>query len=134
MNTFLLSLLLAFSTSATTPVKEVKINKTHLLQHWVHSVKESDKGVIVYRPFRMAIEKKVPMDARYSGMTIKKGGKLRQHRWIQCGNDTGPSGYNYRWKLKTQKDGTTLLIIKKRQTYKILRLTKNILKVQVVKS
>ena len=132
MNSLILSLIFAFNMSSVAPVKEVKIDKTHLYQHWVVSAKESKESLIVYRPIHMAEEKKISMHYKYSGMTIKKGGKLRRHRWRMCGNDTGPTGYNHKWTWKSQKDGTALLIIKKRQTYKVLKLTKNILKVQIV--
>lgn len=131
MNSFILSLIFAFNMSVATPTKTT-IDQTHLYQHWVKSTKETKKGVIVYRPRHMADQKKISMHHKYSGMTIKKGGKLRQHRWRMCGNDTGPSGYDYKWSLKTQKDGTTLLVIKKRQTYEVLKLTKDILKVKTV--
>lgn len=140
MNTLLFSLLLAFNLSGNIaqPVSndclcKEKIQKDYLYQHWVKSDKESKNGVIVYRPYAMAEAKKVDRHNKYSGFIIKKGGKFRQLRWRMCGNDNGPSGYNYKWKWKTQNN-ETLLIVKKRQTYKVLELSKNIMRVKVVKS
>jgi len=139
MNTLLFSLLIAFNFSGNIaqPTTEdclcrERIQKKYLYQHWVVSSKESNKGVTVYRLYVEADAKNIPMEHRYSGMEIKKGGKLFQHRWIQCGNDRGPAGYHYKWQWKTKND-ETLLIIKKRQTYKVLELSAAKLVLKAVK-
>lgn len=134
MQTLFLSLIIAFNTAFIAPTKDAsaKIDKKHIYQHWVISTKESNKKVTVYRPYHMAEAKGIEMRHQYAGMVIKKGGKLRQLRWIMCGNDTGPSGYDYQWKLKTQNKKETYLIIKKKATYKVLELTQNMLKVERV--
>lgn len=135
MKTLLVSLLIAFNLSGNTAkTNDCMCKDNYLYQHWVMSDKESKDGVIVYRPYHMADEKKVAMHHKYSGMEIKKGGKVFQYRWIKCGNDTGPEGYSYQWELKGQKDGSLLLNIKNKQAYEVLTLTKNMLKVKAIKS
>ena len=131
MQTLFLSLMIAFNAAFTSPTKDTPtLDKQHIYQHWVISAKESNKQIIVYRPYHMAEAKGMAMRHKYAGMVIKKGGKLRQLRWRMCGNDRGPSGYDYKWKLKTQGNSQTLLIIKKKATYKILKLSKGMLKLE----
>ncbi|OJJ23161.1 hypothetical protein BKI52_02060 [marine bacterium AO1-C] len=139
MNTIFFSLLIAlnFSGNIAQPTTKdclcrEKVQKKYLYQHWVVSPKESKNGVTVYRPYGMADANNIPMHSKYSGMEIKKGGELFQRRWRQCGNDTGPAGYSYKWQWKTQNN-ETLLVIKKRGTYKVLELSAAKLVVQAVK-
>ncbi|EAY26890.1 hypothetical protein M23134_04840 [Microscilla marina ATCC 23134] len=131
MQTLFLSLMTALSTFFAVPTtKSPGIDKQYIYQHWVISAKESTKTVTVYRPHHLADAKGIEMRHKHAGMIIKKGGKFRQLRWRMCGNDTGPSGYDYQWKWQTQGASQTLLVIKKKATYKVLALSKDMLKVE----
>ena len=128
MNTLLFSLLIAFNFSGNASLStdddclcRRQIQKKYVYQHWVFSPEESKGGIITYRPYKTADANNITMHHKYSGMEIKLGGKLFQHRWRKCGNDRGPAGYDYQWQWKTE-DKQTFLIIKKRRTYQVLEL------------
>lgn len=137
MNTIFLSIVLSLfnvsdNTNLTVAPHKTQINKTYLYQHWILADKESKDGVLTYRTRETVKRQEVSMSNLYGGMIFQKNGRLKKKRWIQCGNDRGPSHYTYRWKWKTQKDGTVLLEVKKMRTFKVLELSKNVLKVRAI--
>lgn len=137
MSTLVLTLIAALTFTPTTLPNNVKVNQDHLYQHWVMSPSESVKGVIVYHPYKVAEQNKVPTRLLYTGLTFEKGGKLLKHRWRKYGKNRGPSYDKYNWQWK-QRNHTVILNIASKigsgLDYKVEQLDKETLKIRKIKS
>ncbi|WP_299452073.1 hypothetical protein [uncultured Microscilla sp.] len=139
MSTFILTLVTAaftFTSPTLNSNNNTRVNQNYLYQHWVMSPSESVKGVIVYRPYEVAEQKKVPNRLLYTGLTFEKGGKLLKHRWRKHGSNRGPSFDKYNWHW-TQRNRVAILNIASKVgnglDYRVEQLDKNMLKIRKIR-
>lgn len=137
MSMLVLTLIVALTFTPSTLPNDAKVNQNYLYQHWVMSPSESVKGVIVYHPYKIAEQKKVPTRLLYTGLTFERGGKLLKHRWRKYGKNRGPSYDKYSWQWKQRNRVIILNIASKIGTgldYKVEQLDKKTLKIRKIKS
>ena len=122
--TIKLTILICFIMNGLTHAQNATNYQSKILGRWV-IYQEFGEDSIVYVHFDSELTANLEYNAKYSGITFEKDNVCLHHRWMKCGNDTGPEYDKNNWTLQKLNNNYILSISKKNQqtkNYVILRV------------
>ena len=99
-----------------------------LLGHWVQ-YSESEQDSLIYIPNNSPLVDNLSPEKKYAGVSFKSNNVFYQHRWMLCGNDTGPEYEVGNWTLYRLNNNLVLTLKlpgwQANKTYYVIKVTKD---------
>lgn len=120
-----LTILICLLLNGLTHAQDTTNYQSKILGRWV-IYREFEEDSMVYVHFNSELTANLELDVKYAGITFEKDNVCLHHRWMKCGNDSGPDYYKDKWTLQKLNNKFILSISKKdgqTKNYLVLRVT-----------